>query len=1806
MTFSQHSRDDAVAIIGMSFAFPGANDRETFWANLLDARESLTHVDRARLLAAGVPVATVDDPDYVPVAPLMDGADMFDAAFFGYSPREAQVRDPQSRLFLQHCWAALEDAGHAPRSPGGHVGVFGGMSNNLYGEHHVSRNARVLRSVGGMTVEVSNSPDYLCSNVSHRLGLNGPSLTVQAACATSLVAVHLATQSLRAGECDLALAGGVEVDLPLGAGYMWEEGGIYSRSGHVRPFSADADGTVFGDGVGVVVLRRLEDALRDGDPVHAVVLGSATNNDGADRAGFTAPGARGQAALLLEALSDAGVSTRDVQYLEAHATGTLVGDPIEVSGLKHAFATAGDDRRGAVPIGSVKGNVGHLGPAAGMAGLVKVCLAMQHGVIPPTVGVGSPNPRLGLEDSPFHVPQVPVAWPAGPRVAGVSSFGIGGTNAHVVLGEPPRPTARPATDAARPLVVSARTAAALAEARDRLADRLDDPTVDLDAAAWTLQDGRTPMAHRLAVVADRAGAAAALRAAGTAAAQVQPNPRVVLALPGQGAQFPGMLRELVEDSPSAADALEQVRALVLAEGGADIGPVLLDPTSDPQDLQRTAVTQPAVFAASLATAAALRSWGVVPDALLGHSLGEVTAAHLSGALGLEDTVRLLCARARLLEACPPGAMLAVGAPWSEVGPLLAGTVEPAAHNGRRTVTVAGSAEAVDEAVRLLERLGVWTARLRTSRAFHSALVAGAADELAEVAAGLRWQEPTVPCVTGLTGEWVEAATFADPGHWARQLREPVQFERATATVLDGSAAVVVECGPGQTLTDLVAGAPGVRTVVTASRGLRGAATAQAALWTAGVTVDWRATWDEVPRRTPLPTYPFERVRHWTDPDPAPVGRDAQQDDAPEGPHPLEDGALGVGLWQETPPAPPATPTAPVLLVGTDRSRVAPLADALAVHGVPVVVLCAGERDLTAEPMPGAPARWTADVDDRDDLVQALDELVLRTGADRLQVVHVVTPPADDRPTADMATDATALFDTLLATAQAVAARPGTATELVVVTAGLYDVGAGAPTDPAQAVALGPVLLLARESTHADARVVDLAPGAGPLGDADAAVLVRELGRAGAEVRVALRGRRRYALAYAPYGLPPAVEDVRHDGDGAVVVTGAFGGIGLEVAEDVVRRGARRLVLVSRSGLPPRDGWAALADAPAPQGRAVRRVLDLERLGAEVTVVACDVADAAQVGELAATLRATGTPVRALYHCAGVAGGGMLAGRTRAAAHAVLAPKVAGTVHLYRELGRDLDLLVLFSSVTGVSGTFGMVDYCAANSFLDAFAAWADADGTSAVSIGWTGWSQVGMAEDMRDAAPAAYRALQASALPRSVHPLVDEVLAAGALAVTTRTVLRPGQHWVAAEHRVGGRDVVVGTALVEMVVAAHAQTGERAVRLADVTLLSAVAVEGEVVLQVRLERDDAAAPWQATVEWSTTGNAGPWSVAAVATVEAADPPTGRVDLDALIAAHPGTVPAEKLAAPHRLIAMGDRWRSIVATHHGPTSEVVRVELPAHVRGDVDRFVLHPAVLDNAIGDGQHGLSAPPGSSYLPLSYATLAWSRPLPPAVWSYIRHRDGRDGDITVADITLLDDDGVVVAQVGGFAMRRLRHDAFSARLGAATPADSPTGAGGDGADADSWTSIDPATGIEALRRILAWRPAPHVLVTPEGITSVIRHSEQFDLGLVEDRLLDAPLAAAGHDTGADEDDGVPLTPREAELAALWSEVLGVRGVRPGDDFFALGGNSLVAVQLVARIRTIHGLRVSVATLFDHSTLAGFAEALGTRGAEPAAAVTA
>ena len=860
------SRD--IAIIGMAGRFPGARNIREFWNNLCNGVESTTFFESHELEVPG-------SADAVRAKPILAGAEMFDAAYFGILPTEAALIDPQQRVFLECCVEALNDAGCDPTRDRRPIGVFGGSSPNTYFLHHVCAQPGFVESytsefqVGNYAAMLGTSADFLATRVAHKLNLTGPAITSGTACSTSLVTVAQACESLLSGSCDAALAGGASITYPQRRGYQYQDGGIVSPDGHCRAFDQDAQGTIFGSGCGVVLLKRLQASLADGDHIYAVIRGVGINNDGSNKAGFTAPSVRGQAAAIRRAHQIAGVDPETITYIEAHGTATPLGDPIEVAALTEAFR-ASTERKQFCAIGTAKTNIGHLDAAAGVTGLIKTALSIEHGILPPALHYREPNPRIDFANSPFYVVNQLTEWnPQNhPRRAGVSSFGVGGTNVHVVLEQAPTPPERPAESLPQVLTLSAKTETALNEMSNALADQLAaKPQMQLSDAAFTLQTGRSPMAYRRAIIcSDRQKAIESLREQ-RPATQAQTNPKILFAFPGQGAQRAGMGHELYQNFPAYQAAFDACADLFQAHLKEDLRAVLFTDFGHDK-LANTSYAQPALFATSYALTQLWKSWGVQPHAMIGHSIGEFVAACQAGVFTLEQAVEVIALRGQLMQSLPGGSMLAIQLSEADLLPRLSSGLALAAVNGPMACTVAGEEPLIAELEAQLTREEIASRRLRTSHAFHSPMMQPVINPLVERISAMHLGTPAIPFLSTLTGNWITDVQATDPMHWARHCAETVRFSEALRAAQQRHAWVTVEAGPGRTLTALAlhhGHKPNplhpISSLGDASSEVHSVLNALGRIWTAGVACDWAALHTVNARKISLPGYPFEKVRH---------------------------------------------------------------------------------------------------------------------------------------------------------------------------------------------------------------------------------------------------------------------------------------------------------------------------------------------------------------------------------------------------------------------------------------------------------------------------------------------------------------------------------------------------------------------------------------------------------------------------------------------------------------------------------------------------------------------------------------------------------------------------------------------------------------------------------------------------------------------------------------------------------------------------------------------------------------------------------
>ncbi|MBP0484330.1 type I polyketide synthase [Sagittula salina] len=1809
------STENDIAIVGMAAHLPGAADIDSYWRNLRDGVSSIRRLSEEDLRAAGEDPGLMRHRDYVPFAAPLEGFADFDAEFYGLSPKDAAIMDPQHRQFLEVAWEALESAGHVPEGFDGQIGVFAGCGMGSYFYFNLCSNPDLVKNTGMFLLRhTGNDKDFMTTRASHILDLKGPSVNLQTACSTSLVAVHYAAQALLNGECDMALAGGVTIELPQGRGYLYKENEILSPDGACHAFDHRAQGTVFGSGAGVVVLRRLADAVRDGDHIWAVVKGSAINNDGAQKAGYLAPSVEGQAEAVADAQALAGVTADTVDYVECHGTGTYLGDPIEVAALTQAFRET-TEAVGTCRIGSVKTNIGHLDTAAGVASLVKASLALHHRQMPPSLGYEAPNPAIAFEGSPFVVNDRLTAWERGthPRRAGVNSLGVGGTNAHVVLEEAPeRASSEQSEWPFQILTVSGRTKAALEANAARLATHLrahpDQPLADV---AWTLHRGRRPFARRMVVVAAN-HAEAADRLEGKQPRrrfthEAVERPEVVFMFPGGGAQYAGMAKDLYETEPVFAEwmdrglsEIERLEAASDASGGSisarekqGVRDLWLSKGAEAEAaLLRPSVQLPLIMATEYALAQLWMSWGIKPVALTGHSMGENTAACLAGIIGFEDCIGLVRLRGRLFDTVPAGGMLAVSMAADELRPLLGSALDLGAVNAPGLSVASGPQAALDDLAARLETKGIECQRIGIDIAAHSRMLEPILEEFGDYLRGIPLRAPTIPLTSNRTGALMSDAQAMDPEYWVSHLRGAVLFADCVGAVA-GENRVLLEVGPGKALTSLARAHPKVvAEQVLSSLRHRDEDVADdvhmfevlGRLSALGVGIDWGQIWGEARRnRVVLPTYAFQRQRYFIEPGEAAPRAEvvARHDDMAD--------------WGWVPHWRPRSAAVEVDVV-----------DALDEAERHVWLLFVDEGEVAA----GLGARlrkaghWVVEVRPGDGFARVGEGYVLAPERGREEFDLLVADLAErgllptrighfwlltrgegHRPGSSFFHRVQEQgFYTLLFLAQALEGeavpRP---LHITVVTNGAARVRDEALHWPEKATVLGPARVIPRELAGVTVSTLDV----DDAGAGSPVALLEELLAEPDGTTAALRNGRRFDCVMKQAALAP-VDSVDVAGK-AVLITGGFGGIGLTLAHDLARRGAK-LALLARRSLPDRADWENYLKRHAPQdavAQRIRAVQALEAVGAEVMVVAADVCIADQMRAARHAVEARMGRIAGVIHGAGVIVDAPLMTKTPASVEDVFTPKIHGTVVLGQVFpDGDAEWMVLFASSSTVTAPAGQVDYVAANAYLNAFAQ-ARCGRTRVVALNWGIWSEVGMAAE---AVAARIGDLPKAAVEPVVWPMLDEMSfdASGHRVFHAEWSARD---WWIAEHRTKKGDALLpGTgylSIAAQALRAHHEDGGFEIRDLEFLRPLKVAKQGSRGVRVRLTRSQAGYTYNVLADVTLNGRHG---YASCAQADLALLPMARpaaVDLGAVRSrcrqrrdGH-----GEKLkAAQEVFLNFGPRWKVLDACALGQGEGLADLSLGPEARDD--NCLLHPALMDIATGWAMDLIEGyQPTHLWVPVRYASVRVHGPLPDRIVSWVRNASDNHAsrETAVFDVTLCAPDGTVLVEVRGFTLRKLasldvlasapRVTANELEVDASTV--QPLSPAEERLAQNLAQGIRPEEGTEAFWRVLGGSYR-QIVVSSMDLPALVRQADRQETP-----------AAQSFDRPQLESDFVPPEGEiEDRLAGFWRDLLGVSRVGAEDSFFDLGGHSLIAVRLFTMVKKAFRVDFPISVLFEAPTI--------------------
>jgi acyl transferase domain-containing protein len=1351
-------REEDIAIIGMALRFPGARNPDEFWENLINGKESVTFYNNDELLRTEVDSSTFNNPNYVKASCIIRNIDMFDAKFFDISPRDAALIDPQNRLFLECAWEALEDSGYVPEMYNGIIGVYAGSFLSTYLIRNVidliHENMKKENEVYQLYQCIS---DFLTTYVSYKLNLTGPSVTVQTWCTSAIAAVHVACQALRNNECNIALAGGVHIRLPQ-EGYFYHEGGPDSPDGHTRSFDMDANGAVLGNGSGIVVLKKLKDAVKDRDYIYAVIKGSSIINDGSGGQKLSYYGLTidGQIRAICKALTDAGVSAETIDYIEAHGVATELADRFELTALRKAFRKY-TQKNDFCAIGSVKPNIGHLGNASGIASIIKTTLALENKLIPPTINFQKLNPKNDRKNSPFYINKELLEWKTNeiPHRAGINCFGIGGTNVHMILEEAPQ---RRNSGKSRPfklMILSAKTSSALESISDNLSIYLKEKSdIDIADVAYSLNMGRKPFDFRRIVICENVNDAIKQMEKSDSKHVYSKynnynNRSVVFMFPGIGDQFVNMAVDLFKFEPAFRKQINLCSTIIKRKLGLDLNHLLY--TSNKKSLkyflpfENDIISGPALFSVEYALAVLLTHWGIVPQAMIGYSIGEYVAACLSGVMTLEDALSVIITQSGLFKKIPHGKMLAVALAEEEVKPFLDDKISLAAVNGPSTCIVSGPVDEVNKLQKRMQIKNIDCLLINSLYAYHSAMVEPIINDVVTMVKKINMNAPQIPFISSVTGTWITEKEIQDPNYWAMKLRRTVQFEKGLQLLLSNEEQVLLEVGPRQTLSLLANNHKNrsdkqvVLSVLPRLKGryseLEYLLTIIGKLWLNGVNINWYEFYKQEKRnRLPLPTYPFERKSYWFH---APKHKNNQDDQ--ESLNKKQD----IADWFYTPVWRQAVK--PVLFgqkLKIDKKHC--WLFLLDKSGVGVKIgeeLLKLDQDVifvrTSDSFSRDNHDYFINPHKREDYKILFEKLNEKNKVpDKIVHLWSITDESERNTESNFDNSLCLLgYQSLIYIAQELGGLEKKGDfHIFLISNDLHKVTGEERLYSEKATIYGPIKVIPKEYQNITCSTIDIDfTGNNKSAENSINNILYELTSEFSKLNIAFRKGNRWEQTFSPVRLlQNDLPSKRLKEKGVYLITGGLGGIGFILAEYLAKTLKAKLILTGRSGFPERDNWDNYLTNQGFNNITSQKILKVkeweEKYNAEVLILQADVADKSQMKKVIQKSIGCFGNINGIIHLAGIQGGGMIQFKKPENFTEVFAPKVYGTKIIHSLIkNKNLDFVVLGSSTASVIGFYGMVDYCAANAYMDMFCHEYNANNnTYFVSINWDMWSEVGM------------------------------------------------------------------------------------------------------------------------------------------------------------------------------------------------------------------------------------------------------------------------------------------------------------------------------------------------------------------------------------------------------------------------------------------------------------------------------------------------
>ncbi len=1648
------TKSSDIAVIGMACRFPGAASLDDFWVNLKNGVESISFFSDMELQAEGVQQGLLKKHNYVKAKGIIDGVEFFDANFFSYSRREAELMDPQLRILHECCWHALEDAGYYSGNYKGSIGLYAGSSTNLYWLNQLYSDVSdpteewQIANINGASITMP---------ISYKLDLNGPSVSIETTCSTSLVAIHTASQALLARECDMAIAGGVSILLPKKAGYLYKEGMIRSPDGHCRAFDDRAQGTVSGDGAGLVVLKPLSAAIEDGDYIYSVIKGTAVNNDGLRKIGYTAPSITGQSDVIQLAHRKAKIDPNSLGYVEAHGTGTALGDPIEFEALNTSFNTKEKNYCG---IGSVKTNIGHLGAAAGVAGFIKTVLSLHHKYIPPSLHFDSPNSRIDLDNSPFYVNTHLKKWPvyAGTRRAGVSSFGIGGTNAHVILEQAPKYEKQSTTQAAQLILVSGNTEKSLRKNCLNLYNYLNaNPDLHITNLAYTLQARRKHFKHRISIVGStHEGITSALRAmvfepfANVSKAVASDKLHIIFMFPGQGAQYPNMGHELYEREPVFRKEINKGLEVLSSLGVDDLKPIIYPESNSEKKaaiklINQTQYTQPLLFLFEYAISKLLKSWGITPQAMIGHSLGEYVVACLAGVFSFEDGLNLTASRGRLMQSMEKGSMLSVAVDINKLHGLLAGqdNLSIAALNSQNLSVVSGPDHAISAFKKQLDSHGIFSTQLHTSHAFHSHMMDPALQQFEDLLKDVEFHPPQIPYLSNLTGDWISPEQATDSQYWAKHFRQTVNFVGGIDKLLEYSNCVFIEIGPGKTLKTFVkehCKRKNNLTIINTIKHPQQVVTDTeyllrkiGLLWEEGVSFDWKAyNSNERKRKIPLPPYAFDRNYYWKYGVNSKklAGFKAQSDIKNE----ISDWFY-TSNWVKTCSILNSTceqSDALWLLFHDETSISKNIQSQLTAIGADYITIQCGDRYLKK-----SDCKYVIRPHVFDDFYSLLNQVTLQK--DRpVNVVHLwnylgVSDFSDNNAIPSG-------FASLFYLARAIGYVDSKSQyHIVVATKHMEAVTSEDTLFPLTAILKGLIKVIPQEYHNITTQTVDIGSRILSTAKQVASALLSEFTNGIGSVfeqTVAYRKGQRFIQRYN------SITMAKHDTaknllrtNGVYLITGGLGGMGLVLADYLAKNFKANLILTGRSFFPPVNEWEDwLSDhGQDPISQKIIRLKTLVECGAKIITFSADVSNLAAMKEVFSKSLKAFNRIDGVIHCAGLADAGMIQSRDMESIKRILLPKVQGAIVLKKiiiSLGnKKPGFLMLCSSISSILGAFGQVGYVAANAFLDALAHANNRESEClTISINWDTWQEVGMAVK-----PTIGEFLSQPESKSTLvdHPLLDCCVATASNQLQKNYITRLSvkNNWLLDEHRIMGKAVFPATGYVEIAIAAfNHYTCKKHVQIKEIFFMEPLFVEESEHVEITTILTKLGAGYEFIIKSKGNSFDDTWTEHARGKIEESINQTMiEVDIEDIqtrcsrVFEHKG----EPFKSHTGQMTFGPRWGSLQHSYYGQDEALVTLLLPEQFAEDLSQYTIHPALMDLASSFFEQNFSD--GESYLPFCYRNLEIIAPFPAKISSFATYKPNDSKETITFSLLITDEHGTVLAKSEEFTLKRTKKQAHS-----------------------------------------------------------------------------------------------------------------------------------------------------------------------------------